>query len=152
MEFKVKRCFKCKESLIASSDNFYKRSDGRGGGLQGYCKSCERIRRKSYDKDPDIRKRITKYHRDYYHNNKARVDAHNKAMQEQNPNIKIKKDLVTKKWNAELGDGAVKARIKRDIKRNENVIIDHADISPEFVELQRKRILLKRNLKTVNAE
>jgi len=108
------RCTKCKEDLPVSG--FYKRSDGKGKGIQSHCKRCVISRGNIYQKTPKGRESNSRSNKKSYNKNRRKNIARQQKWRAANPE-KVRQHL---KNFHERHKNEPCYRIKRNLRRRIN--------------------------------
>jgi len=138
---KTKNCIRCKK--VKQLDEFPTYIDNRRKGVVYYirfCRPCYSAYRKS------TRSRDQEYQKKYRDANKEKIKKRNKKYADMR--YRTNREKVCKmqvKYQRVYKENLSNGYIKRLLTKNND--LTHADITPEYVELKRKEVLLKRFLK-----
>ena len=132
MEFKVKQCKICNDSLIASSDNFHK-AIGNADNLQTMCKACQKARDKVIRSTPEY---------------KAKKLCNWDSWKKRNPEKVVKQDKARHdRYKATLPDHYIKTLLVKEMKYQYGIRVLREEIPEDLVVDKRNNILFKRSYK-----
>jgi hypothetical protein len=146
MKTPTRTCKKCGSTYLLTREFFYFDKSVKSG-FKGICKFCSMKYKNAYNKLPEVNKKAKEKRKIYYYNpdNREKIRVSQKKTKDKlrlNPEYVEKCRIRSRNATLNLED-----RYIRQIICEKNPLLSASDIPQEIIEIKRKQLKLKRDVK-----